>query len=265
MPANLTPAYYEAEEEYRQAGTIEEKLKGLRRMLAVMPKHKGTDHLRADLRTRMSKLRDQAETQSRSGSRWNPYTVRKEGAGQVALVGLANAGKSHLMAALTGAKPRVADYPYTTLEPQPAMHRYENVHIQLVDLPPIDMHHTSGWIRSLVRQADVLLVVLDLASDPVESLELVLEELTNIGLEPVVRLPAGTDDEVGTVSRAKAGAGRRYAPGPSRCWGGRRRLAGAVRSAVLHVGGQRDRWRRVGRAGPLALRSPRHGARPHAG
>ena len=140
MPANLTPAYYEAEEEYRQAGTIEEKLKGLRRMLAVMPKHKGTDHLRADLRTRMSKLRDQAETQSRSGSRWNPYTVRKEGAGQVALVGLANAGKSHLMAALTGAKPRVADYPYTTLEPQPAMHRYENVHIQLVDLPPIDMH-----------------------------------------------------------------------------------------------------------------------------
>ena len=81
MPANLTPIYYEAEEEYRQAGTIEEKQKALRRMLAVMPKHKGTDHLRADLRTRMSKLRDQAETQSRSGSRWNPYTVRKEGAG----------------------------------------------------------------------------------------------------------------------------------------------------------------------------------------
>ena len=75
------------------------------------------------------------------------------------------------------------------------MHRYENVHIQLVDLPPIDMHHSNGWIRSLVRQADVLLVVLDLASDPVESLELVLEELTNIGLEPVVRLPVGTDGE----------------------------------------------------------------------
>ena len=203
MPANLTPAYYEAEEAYRQADTIAEKQKALRRMLAVMPKHKGTDHLRADLRTRMAKLRDQAETQSRSGSRWNPYTVRKEGAGQVALVGLANAGKSHLMAALTGAKPRIADYPYSTLEPQPAMLRYENVHIQLVDLPPIDMHHTNGWIRSLIRQADVLLVVLDLASDPVESLELVLEELTTIGLEPVVRLPAGTDDEVARSAEPK--------------------------------------------------------------
>ena len=83
------------------------------------------------------------------------------------------------------------------------MLRYENVLIQLVDLPPIDMHHTNGWIRSLVRQADVLLVVLDLASDPVESLELVLEELTNIGLEPVVELPADTDDEAAQSAEPK--------------------------------------------------------------
>ena len=220
MPANLPPAYKEAEAEYRQARAVADKLEALRHMLAVMPKHKGTDHLRADLRSRMAKLNAQAETQTRrGGGRGDLYAVRKEGAGQVALVGLPNAGKSHLLAALTDAHPRVAEYPYTTWEPQPAMMLHENVQVQLVDLPTLEMHQSHGWIRALVRQADLLLIVLDLTADPLAGLETLLLELEGIGLDAVAQCPEaadGDDEEVVSI------------PKPTVVVGTKRDLAGAA-------------------------------------
>jgi len=103
MPANLPPQYYEAEKVYRQAKTIPEKIEALENMLAIMPKHKGTDHLKADLRARIAKLMDEAQQARGAGRRGPSYYVRKEGAGQVALVGLPNSGKSQLLASLTEA------------------------------------------------------------------------------------------------------------------------------------------------------------------
>src|SRR6266508_6405048 len=107
MPANLPPAYFEAEAVYRQAATPAEKVEALQAMLAVMPKHKGTDHLRADLRARIARLSHEAERRG-GPARSQPYSVRKEGAGQVALVGPPNVGKSQLLGALTAATPKVA-------------------------------------------------------------------------------------------------------------------------------------------------------------
>src|SRR5206468_12136940 len=122
-----------------------EKVEALETMLAIMPKHKGTDHLRAELRARIAGLNQQAQRQAGGAARTQLYAVRREGAGQVALVGLPNVGKSQLLAALTHATPKVADYPFTTQLPQPGMMPVDNALVQVVDLPPVVAGETPPW------------------------------------------------------------------------------------------------------------------------
>lgn len=166
MPANLTPDYRLAEARYREAETLEEKLAALEEMLATIPKHKGTEKMQADIKRRISRTKDTILQGRKSGARQKlSYTVKREGAGQVALVGPANAGKSALLAALSNAEPEVADYPYTTRVPQPGMVRWENVQVQLVDLPPFDSELSPPWLSGTIRSADALAVVLSLGSD----------------------------------------------------------------------------------------------------
>jgi len=169
MPANLSPEYFKAEQEYRVARTPEEKLACLERMLSVIPKHKGTDRMQADLKRRIAGLRDTLER--RSKKKGPSYRVKPEGAGQVMLVGPPNSGKSTLLAALTHAEPVIADYPCTTREPVPGMAPYEGIQIQLVDLPPVWREHCESFVFDNIRACDGALVVLDLgAADPVRDL-----------------------------------------------------------------------------------------------
>ena len=178
MPANLPPQYFEAEKRYRRAKTPQEKIEALEEMFALMPKHKGTDRLRAELRTKIAKFYEEAEKRpfvAKKGSQL--YYVRKEGAGQVGLVGLPNVGKSQLVSMLTLAAPQVADYPFTTQLPIPGMMEYENVQIQLVDLPAITAPEVSSWLPNIVKNADLLLIVVDVTQDPVAQLEAVIEWL----------------------------------------------------------------------------------------
>ena len=178
MPANLTPAYFEAEKRYRAAETPEEKLEALNEMLRVMPKHKGTDGLRAELRTKIAKFQKESAKQQATARKGGMYHVPKEGAGQIALVGLTNSGKSSLMAATTSAHVEVGDYPYTTRLPQPGMMRFENVQIQLVDMPPISAQDARPWFAAVLRAADALILMVDLEIDPVTEVEELLGELT---------------------------------------------------------------------------------------
>jgi uncharacterized protein len=198
MPANLPPAYHEAERVYRGAKSPAEKLEALETMLAVMPKHKGTDHLKAELRARMARLTQEAQRQAGGAARVQLYAVQKEGAGQAVLVGLPNVGKSALLAALTGATPKVADYPFTTQLPQPAMMPVENVQVQLVDLPPVIPDATPPWQRALVRQADLLLLVVDLSQDPLTEWTTLQEELPKMRVVPTApgAHPDGTEEQV---------------------------------------------------------------------
>jgi len=130
MPANLTPQYLEAEERFREAATHEEKRVALHEMMALLPKHKGTEKLQADLRRRLAKIEEEAEHGARGGARRvDPGHVRREGAGQWVLIGPPNAGKSALLAALTHAHPEVAPYPFTTRAPQPGMMPFEDVQV----------------------------------------------------------------------------------------------------------------------------------------
>ena len=185
MPANLTPEYREAEKRYRQAKAIPERIEALEDMLSVMPKHKGTDRLRAELRTRLSRLTQEAERRHLPGARGHPYYIRKEGAaGQVVLVGLPNTGKSQLLASLTSASPKIAPYPFTTRSPLPGMMEFENIAIQLVDTPPLNDRETHPWLHSLLKRADLLLPMVDLSQEPVGQVEQLLAELSGLRFDP---------------------------------------------------------------------------------
>ena len=166
MPANLPPHYYIAEEKYRAARGPAEKVAALPGVLSATPKHKGTDHLRADLRGKVAKAMEEAELPKRGSGQPQPYAIRKEGAGQAVLIGLPNAGKSQLLATLTGAAAKVAEYHFTTRLPLPGMLRYQNVLIQLVDTPAINDLEVQARLFSMLRNTDLLLLVVDLSGDP---------------------------------------------------------------------------------------------------
>jgi small GTP-binding protein len=173
MPTNLPPEAVEAERRYKEARTLPEKIARLEEFMSLIPKHKGTDKLRGGLRKRLSKLREQAQAgrkkgRGRADSVWR---IEREGAGQVALVGPPNAGKSALLAALTKAEPEVADYPWTTRAPIPGMMIFENVQIQLIDTPPLTREHLEPELIDLIRRADAGLLVVDLQADAVGALE----------------------------------------------------------------------------------------------
>ncbi len=162
MPANLTPQYLAAEEEYRRARTIEEKIAALRKMWAYLPKHKGTDKLQADIKAKLSRLKKELEQEKKSGKKRTGFYVRKEGAGQIVLVGPPNTGKSSLLKALTGKEVSIAEYPFTTQVPDVGMMLYEDIQIQIVDLPPITRDHFVYWQIDIIRGCDLILIVLAL-------------------------------------------------------------------------------------------------------
>ncbi len=185
MPANLPPQYYEAERRYRQAQSYEEKIAILQEMLAIMPKHKGTDKLQAELRAKISKLKKTAQKKTGPRRKGFSYRIPREGIAQVALIGPPNSGKSSILATLTKTKPEIADYPFTTYEPSVGMLTWENVKIQLVDTPPIAEEFKIPWLGEVLRGADLLLIVLDLGKDDIlDRAEEVLKKLEALKIKP---------------------------------------------------------------------------------
>ncbi|MCJ7483507.1 MAG: TGS domain-containing protein [Thermodesulfovibrionales bacterium] len=210
MPANLPPEYFEAEKRFKQAGTPSEKIAALEDLLSTIPKHKGTDKLRADLRRRLSQLRKEAASKKKGG-RGDRYVVQKEGAVQIALVGVPNSGKSSLLACLTNANPVIADYPLSTLVPLPGMMPFEDIQFQLVDLPPIGNEATDGWVSGILRYADAMLLVIDLTEDPDIQAELLIDQLDrwNIHLRTRTEIRKSSDKvPVGVFKRTLVAANK---------------------------------------------------------
>src|SRR5262249_30200244 len=146
--------------------TVTDKMAALEEMMAVIPKHKGTEKLQAELKKKMSALRKESDQKKgSSGRRESNFVVEKEGARQLALAGAPNAGKSQFVRALTHATPEVADYPYTTRSPIPGMMTLENMRFQLVDLPPVSEEHMESWTAQIIRNADAVLWIVDLSDD----------------------------------------------------------------------------------------------------
>ena len=200
MPANLPPQYFDAEKNFREAKDPMEKIAALEEMLAIMPKHKGTDHLRAELRGRIAKLTQLAA--KKSGARRASMVIEKEGAAQVAVIGLPNAGKSQLISTITNASLPVAEYPFTTHSATPGMMEFENIKIQMLDTPPLVPQAIEFWLPPLLRQADVLLIMLDLADDPLEQMAAIIAQLEKMRI--ILGEDVGGDDPEFTVWHQKA-------------------------------------------------------------
>ena len=165
MPTNVGPEYKKAEVAFRAAKTVDEKITRLEDMIALLPKHKGTDHLYADLKRRMSKLQKQQESSGRKSGGGPTLGFEKEGAAQAILVGAPNSGKSSILKALTNAAPDVGEYPFSTHAMQPGMVQYEDIQIQLVDTPPVTSEFMPTHLLSVVRGAEAALLIADLSAD----------------------------------------------------------------------------------------------------
>jgi ribosome-interacting GTPase 1 len=198
MPANLTPAYKAAEAHYRRARDPADRLEALKEMLRSIPKHKGTEHLQADIKAKIRELTDEVSGPRGGGARTGPATViRPDGAGQVALIGPPNSGKSSLHARLTGSHAHVGDYPFSTLHPQPGMLPVHDVAIQLVDLPPIAPEHPVPWIGNTLQMADGCLLVVDLSEPGVVERVITLHDvLRDRKVELTERWPSDGEDPV---------------------------------------------------------------------
>jgi ribosome-interacting GTPase 1 len=195
MAANLTPQYLEAEAEYKKAQTAEERLACLRKMFALMPKHKASEKLQAELKTKIRHAADEVENERHKKRGGVSYKIPRQGAGQVALVGPPNAGKSRLLTRLTRATPEVAPYPFTTHQPTAGMMDWEDVRVQLIDLPPITADVMEGWVSSMIRAADAALLLVDLADDDAPfAAEAVLEKLATTKTVLVGSPPAEIED-----------------------------------------------------------------------
>ena len=209
MPANLTADYRKAEEAFRQARELRDRLDCLKEMLRTIPKHKGTDHLQADIKSRIKDLTEELAGPSKGGKRAGPiHSIRAEGAAQIAMIGPPNAGKSSLHARLTGSKTDIGPYPLTTRLPIPGMLPFEDVHIQLIDLPPVSADFMETWIVNALQPADGALLVVDV-SDPecVDQIPVILQRLAEKkiflleqwpGFEPVTRSKADDPADVPT-------------------------------------------------------------------
>lgn len=165
MPANLTQQYLKAEQEYRQASTPEEELACLQAMLREIPKHKGTDHLQAQLKSKIAKAKKEMQAEKKAGKKGRGVRIPRQGAGTAVILGGPNAGKSQLLATLTRATPEIAPYPFTTHQPLPGMMPWQDVMVQLIDTPPITADYLESYMYGLVRSAELVLLIVDLGAD----------------------------------------------------------------------------------------------------
>jgi hypothetical protein len=197
MPTNLPPEYSQAERLYKEATTPQEKIETLEDLISTIPKHKGTDKLRADLRRRLSKLKSSAQAKKGTSKHESVFHIPSEGAGQIAVIGSTNVGKSSLVDSFTNASPEISDVPFTTWRPMPGMMPIEDIQVQLIDTPALDRDFVEPELVDLIRHCDMQFLMVDLRADPIRQINDSAELLAQHRIFPEHR---GSPEGVGRVA-----------------------------------------------------------------
>jgi ribosome-interacting GTPase 1 len=180
MPANVTPHYQKAERIYLEAKTTEQKIRALKRMIALAPSHKGAENLRANLKKRLARLKYTKEKEIRKKKSGKKEGLRKTGDAQVAIIGMANTGKSSLLSCLTNAKPKIASYEFTTIKPEIGTMLHEGYEIQIIEIPAITGNKNNDRASlAIARDAEMLIII----AITKEELSKTLQELKESGIE----------------------------------------------------------------------------------
>jgi hypothetical protein len=184
MPTNLPPEAKNKWEEVEATKNPREKLRLLEEFLSLVPRHKGTAKLCMNVKKKIKDLKKEMEEKKRKrAARSGPKIfIEKEGAAQIVLLGLTKSGKSSLLTALTNAKVEISSSPYTTREPVPGIMNYQDIQIQIIEAPALMEGSADGraWglqTLGVARNADGLILVIDLSQDPVKQLSTILEEM----------------------------------------------------------------------------------------
>jgi len=187
LPTNVTPEFDKQRIIYEETEDLAQRIVELEKLLSLAPRHKGGERMVGDYRKKLAQLKAQLEKKReqdrarKSGGGTEEGVVRKEGAGQVCLVGVTNCGKSSIINAVTNAKFDIGDYPFTTPIPTPAMLTLEDINIQLVELPGLFKgSHEAGIGRqalSVARNTDCIALVIDLSQDIESQMKIILGEL----------------------------------------------------------------------------------------
>lgn len=178
MPTNVGAEYVAAEQEYSKAGSAAEKIKALQKMYSTVPKHKNTEKLRQEIKTKLAKYKAKVEKERKQKSKGFSISVKKEGAATICLVGYTNSGKSLLLNKLTNKKSEVKPYEFTTMMPEVGIMKYKELKLQIVEIPAITKGYSEKGngpaFLSIIRNCDLVVIVTD-KSD----LDMLFEEFDN--------------------------------------------------------------------------------------
>jgi ribosome-interacting GTPase 1 len=175
LPTNVTPEFDRQRIIYEETEDLAQRIVELEKLLSLAPRHKGAERMKGDYRKKLAVLKAQLEKKRdldrarRSGGGPEEGVVRKEGAGQVCLIGVTNSGKSTLINAVSNADFDVGDYPFTTPIPTPAM-------LTLV----FEGSHEAGIGRqalAVARNSDCIALIIDLSQDIDSQMNTILGEL----------------------------------------------------------------------------------------
>ncbi len=166
-----------------------EKIRLMREFISLVPRHKGTEKLLGNVRRRIAVLEDEVEKTKarRKGSRGGGFSVPKEGAGQIIVLGPTKVGRSSLLASVTNAKVEASPILFATRKPVIGMLLYQNIQFQLVEAPAVVEGASQGkmggsQILGLARNADSLMLMVDLSEDPVDQFQMLRSELERSGV-----------------------------------------------------------------------------------